>query len=566
MVGGRVMERICELCVRNLLSNKATMFCSACSESLCDRCISIHIKDTSKKHVIMDVRYKGLDSHGVDMNGLDMCNKHSKIIEFYCECHKELCCSKCVMVHRKCDNFIEIVVCTEQDRIQIRDVKASVLKADVDTFFLVQKVNQVKASLKETNEAMSKAIDTTRDNILKVYDDAKCKLFAEVDAIKAEKMKTLKKMNNILLSVRADIAKALPVFSNVLEKGTHQQIFIFSRRSTEILNAVDKQLRLNPNLNPLPEMHVNFAGDIANLIHAGDNLMKLNIGKEVIDKGQPEINNSSMQNRPVTLQLLKSVDVVKSKDDNNDPFVTGLDFLPDGRLVAADNRNNKCFIMNERLQRKGQPYNFKTAVLDVRCVFHFLIAVSTGKQICIMYINSECSISLIKRINTSSSIFSISCMTSSKMVVSTYNDNRSVRMISYDGVEEDFDKFELPKTIYKIDESRCTYIQAKNTLVITDKLAHSVYMYDTLKGTSRAVTDESIQQPSGVCVGPGDTVLVCSKMKCCIVHLSVEGDILGTYPVDMKWPYVLCLNKDGSKLVVSNNVNGINKLLIYKLS
>ncbi|XP_052258202.1 uncharacterized protein LOC127862966 isoform X4 [Dreissena polymorpha] len=446
MVGGRVMERICELCVRNLLSNKATMFCSACSESLCDRCISIHIKDTSKKHVIMDVRYKGLDSHGVDMNGLDMCNKHSKIIEFYCECHKELCCSKCVMVHRKCDNFIEIVVCTEQDRIQIRDVKASVLKADVDTFFLVQKVNQVKASLKETNEAMSKAIDTTRDNILKVYDDAKCKLFAEVDAIKAEKMKTLKKMNNILLSVRADIAKALPVFSNVLEKGTHQQIFIFSRRS------------------------------------------------------QPEINNSSMQNRPVTLQLLKAVDVVKPKDDNNDPFVTGLDFLSDGRLVAVDNRNNKCVIMNVRLQRKGQPYNFKTAVLDVRCLFHYLIAVSTGKQICILSINSECTISLIKRINTSCPIYSISCMTSSKMVVSTYNDNRSVRMISYDGVEEDFDKFELPKTIYKIDESRCTYIQAKNTLVMIDKLAHTVYMYDTLKGTSIAVTDKSIQQPSGVCV------------------------------------------------------------------
>ncbi|KAH3694475.1 hypothetical protein DPMN_081915 [Dreissena polymorpha] len=289
MVGGRVMERICELCVKNLLSNKATMFCSACSESLCDRCISIHIKDTSKRHVIMDARYKGLDSHGVDMNGLDMCNEHSKIIEFYCECHKELCCRKCVMVHRKCDNFIEIVVCTEQDRIQIRDVKASVLKADVDTFFLVQKVNQVKASLKDSNEAMSKAIDTTRDNILKVYDDAKCKLFAEVDAIKAEKKKTLKKMNNILLSVRADIAKALPVFSNVLEKGTPQQIFIFSRRSAEILNAVDQQLRLNPNLNPLLEMHVNFAGDIANFIHAGDNLMKLNIGKEVIDKGKTHI-------------------------------------------------------------------------------------------------------------------------------------------------------------------------------------------------------------------------------------------------------------------------------------
>ncbi|KAH3693733.1 hypothetical protein DPMN_081173 [Dreissena polymorpha] len=78
-------------------------------------------------------------------------------------------------------------------------------------------------------------------------------------------------------------------------------------------------------------MHVNFAGDIANLIHMGDNLMKLNFGRDITDKGQAEINNSAMQNRPMTLTLIKSVDVVKSKDDNNDPFITGLDFLPDGR-------------------------------------------------------------------------------------------------------------------------------------------------------------------------------------------------------------------------------------------
>ncbi|KAH3693732.1 hypothetical protein DPMN_081172 [Dreissena polymorpha] len=105
-----VMERVCGLCVRKSLSNKATMLCSACSESFCDRCISIHIKDNSKRHVIIKVRYIGGESHGMDMNGMDMCNEHSKTIEFYCESHKELCCSKCIMVRRKCDNFIEIVV------------------------------------------------------------------------------------------------------------------------------------------------------------------------------------------------------------------------------------------------------------------------------------------------------------------------------------------------------------------------------------------------------------------------------------------------------------------------
>ncbi|KAH3810146.1 hypothetical protein DPMN_138532 [Dreissena polymorpha] len=72
-------------------------------------------------------------------------------------------------------------------------------------------------------------------------------------------------------------------------------------------------------------------------------------------------------------------------------------------------------------------------------------------------------------------------------VVSTYDDPRPVSMLSVDGVESDFDHVIFPQKIYKGDESICTYVQSMNTLVLTDRWAHTVYMYDTLKGTSRAV-------------------------------------------------------------------------------
>ncbi|KAH3726746.1 hypothetical protein DPMN_052615 [Dreissena polymorpha] len=123
------------------------------------------------------------------------------------------------------------------------------------------------------------------------------------------------------------------------------------------------------------------------------------------------------------------------------------------------------------------------------------------------------------------------------MVASAFDDPRPARNISVDGVESDFDHFLMfPMKTYKINESMCTYVQSKNTLVLTDRFAHTVYMYDTLKGTSRAVTHENIQEPHGCCVMPGDTVLVCSENKNSIVHRSVDGDLLGTYPVDMKNP------------------------------
>ncbi|KAH3870452.1 hypothetical protein DPMN_033640 [Dreissena polymorpha] len=88
-------------------------------------------------------------------------------------------------------------------------------------------------------------------------------------------------------------------------------------------------------------------------------------------------------------------------------------------------------------------------------------------------------------------------------------------------------------------------------------------MYDTLNGTSRAVTNNNIREPYCACVGPNDTVLLCSKNKHAIAHLSVDGEVLGTYPVDLKLPHSLCVSKDGTKLAVSNSASGAGKLQLY---
>ncbi|KAH3870645.1 hypothetical protein DPMN_033833 [Dreissena polymorpha] len=153
------------------------------------------------------------------------------------------------------------------------------------------------------------------------------------------------------------------------------------------------------------------------------------------------------------------------------------------------------------------------------------------------------------------------------MVVSTYDDPRPARMISVDGVESDFEhSLTFPLKTYKGDESKCTYVQSKNTLVLTDRFAHTVFMFDTVNGTSRAVTNENIQEPRGACVGPGDTVLVCSENKNSIVHLTIDGKILGTYPVDMKFPYSICVSKDGTRLAVFNRCTGNTKLQLFKIS
>ncbi|KAH3815868.1 hypothetical protein DPMN_144402, partial [Dreissena polymorpha] len=177
------------------------------------------------------------------------------------------------------------------------------------------------------------------------------------------------------------------------------------------------------------------------------------------------------------MELLVSVDIKQTGDDQKEPFLSGLDFLPDGRLVAVDNWNWKCIILDDRLQILGTPYTFNAYPYDVVCL-------------------AQCEDS-VSSINTST--------------------------------ESDFDRVLFNNKTYTFEESKCTYVPSKNTLVLTDRYAHTVYMFDTVKGTSRAVTNENIQRPIGACVGPGDTVLVCSGAKNSIVHITVDGDILCTY-------------------------------------
>ncbi|KAH3870582.1 hypothetical protein DPMN_033770 [Dreissena polymorpha] len=114
---------------------------------------------------------------------------------------------------------------------------------------------------------------------------------------------------------------------------------------------------------------------------------------------------------------------------------------------------------------------------------------------CLLSVSKDNLIRLTRIINTTSKFYHISCMSPLRMAVISYDDHRPARMLSVDGVKSDFDHVTFHVKTYKIDESMCTYVQSKNTLVLTDREAHTVYIYDNLNGTSIAVTNNNIREP-----------------------------------------------------------------------
>ncbi|XP_052783082.1 uncharacterized protein LOC128219312 [Mya arenaria] len=271
----------------------------------------------------------------------------------------------------------------------------------------------------------------------------------------------------------------------------------------------------------------------------------------------------------VRLELLKTMDLVNTGDDKREPFVTGLDFLPDGRIVAVDSSNCKCFILNDTLKRLDTFYKFKTYPRDVTSYSdnNIAITVSAGdiRTVCLLTVGSDNTITLMKTLTTSTYCYSICPLNDRTFVVSTMDGPRPVRFIDVDGKESDVDNVKFPGKTYTLDESRCTNLPFRNSLVLTDRFAHTVYMYNTVSGKITEVKDDRIREPTGACVGPDDSVFVCSENTNSVIPISPDGYILTSCDVDMKFLCAVAVSRDGSRMAVTNSAKGFKKLKLFKM-
>ncbi|XP_052216614.1 uncharacterized protein LOC127834639 isoform X2 [Dreissena polymorpha] len=565
-IGECSVTQSCEPCMKTNVSKTATVFCKDCNEFLCDACKNPHTVYKSGKHDIVNSHDRKSLLLGVDMKGMDKCQEHDKEIEFFCHDHAKLCCSKCVLIHRKCDLLDEIANVCGQKRHELQAVKQSLINLQSEADSIITDFKHSETGLNESISKISSEVDAMRDRIIKQFEDAKQKLITEANTFKTSEVRFIENMRDASSNIKEEILKEVSMCCSVLERGTPSQKYIYSTKMKDKLNTIESILNKQHSIKSSSTLTVSFPKEVTTFLEMGDSVVILNCDRNKTAETSP-ISLSSLP-RPITLELLVSVNLSKTEDDDKEPYLTGLDFLPDGRLVAVDNYNCKCIILNELLQRLGLPYKFNTNPCDVVCLSSDECAATLGKGklVCLLSVSKDNVIRLTRIINTTSKFYSISCMSPLRMVVSSYDDPRPVKMLSVDGAESDFDHVTFPVTTYKIDESMCTYVQSKNTSVLTDRDANKVFMYDTLNGTSRAVTNNNIREPCSACAGPNDTALVCSKNNHAIAHLTVDGDVLGFYPVDLKLPHSLCVSKDGTKLAVSNSATGAGKLQLYKIS
>ncbi|XP_060591086.1 uncharacterized protein LOC132746045 [Ruditapes philippinarum] len=562
-VPGRVKEHLCQPCLSKDKQTVADKFCSTCNEFQCNDCSNVHnVLTILKSHKLVSVNEADVASISVKMKALDLCDQHQHSFEFFCEDEKKLCCSKCAIVnHRKCHSVVEIEKIAGNITSPISTLGEKLKEAKEAAESVARHIRSSKNQLAQDIKEIQVKIIRMRDEVMKMFADLEGYVNKRAETLQKETLENLTKKQTQNEKDLVDVTSCLETIESIFKNGTPVQKYIAEQKMESNVNALCRNIK--EECQNLEKVNISFQFDET------IKLPPLPVTEHVSGQlqfkfhHQGDVNSVNMM---MKLTPVSSIDLKKTGDDIDDPLYTGIDFLPDGRLVAVDNTNNKCIVYNEKLQKVGS-YQLPYKPLSVVVVSEEEVAITRGENYNIEFLHvSKCNeISSSRKCKVKTKYYSICLKDDKQFVVGTYDEPRPVRIVSLTGEEHDF-CVNFPNKSYSIDTSDCTYIKSSDKVVITSRDEHTVFIYDIKTDTRVVVKDDQMQKPRGVAVGPSDTILVCCYDTKSIVQITQRGQILSSFKLDMKWPLRVCVSRDKSCLVVMSMCLGYTNMQKFKIS
>ncbi|KAH3876526.1 hypothetical protein DPMN_000371 [Dreissena polymorpha] len=275
-IGECTVTQSCEPCTKSNVSKTATVFCKGCNEFVCDACKNPHTVYKAGKHNIVNLQDNKSAPVIIDMKGMHKCNEHAREIEFFCKDHSKLCCLSCVLIHRKCDQLDEIAKVSKQTRPYLQGIKQSFIKLQSDVDALIAECKQSENGLNESIAQISSEVDTLKDRIIKLFEEAKQKLTSEAKQFKTAAIKQIGNKRGASLKVKEELNKVLSMCCVVLDRGTHSQQYIYSELMKEKRKTIESTIDDQRKIKYSSTMTVSFPKQVTSLLQIGSNSIKLN--------------------------------------------------------------------------------------------------------------------------------------------------------------------------------------------------------------------------------------------------------------------------------------------------
>jgi len=99
-VGGK-LPVMCDPCGRRKRATPATVLCSTCDAHLCRECCEIHQIYVPGEHVFSSLQDDKEGHVILNMQGIDRCVEHDRVLVYICKEHDCLCCEVSVLPTQK---------------------------------------------------------------------------------------------------------------------------------------------------------------------------------------------------------------------------------------------------------------------------------------------------------------------------------------------------------------------------------------------------------------------------------------------------------------------------------
>ncbi|KAH3813012.1 hypothetical protein DPMN_141460 [Dreissena polymorpha] len=277
MPGECVVIQSCEPCVRNNSSTTATVFCKICNELFCDQCNHLHKIFKPGKHDVVGIEDIDSVPVKVDMKGIDICHEHDEKIRFYCEDHAKLCCSSCVLTHRQCDKFHDLVSLSVQKGQELHDLNERLLQISFDVNAYTVNCKQSETELNESIASSLKEVDEIKDRLVHLVQDAKQKLLTEANRIQSEEFTKFRESHAVSAKVTEEINKLVSFCKLLIEHGTNQQQYIAAKHLEVTVQRMETDFNQQQNAHQECTVKLAVPKELTSLIAKEKDMLNINV-------------------------------------------------------------------------------------------------------------------------------------------------------------------------------------------------------------------------------------------------------------------------------------------------
>ena len=246
--------------------------CASCEMFMCKKCSGCHdIWPGNKNHNVLSVEELSKPESQLKMKRTLYCMKHDdKILEYYCETCKKLCCIDCVVLnHQKSKHScVRIREVTHTRRNSLQSSCTTLDKKLLDGKEALNKICEVMKSLKENAKMAKDQVKKNKEKILKILEEKLAeraeKMKKEVDKVYNELHSELSKQHDEIKEYLDKIQASVPLPRNLLKRGSIEEILSLQK-------LIDENIEKLKNDQPADLVEVNdgviqyVPGDIENI-------------------------------------------------------------------------------------------------------------------------------------------------------------------------------------------------------------------------------------------------------------------------------------------------------------